>query len=126
MKRILCTAATMIAISTAAFTPVQAIAEPAIAIVVSNSPPEARYERVPAARRGYEWSPGYWNWNGKKHHWAKGHWERAREGHYYQRPEWKQTDNGWHLNRGGWQKGDRDGDGVPNRLDKKPDNPNRS
>jgi hypothetical protein len=28
--------------------------------------------------------------------------------------------------RGGWHRGDRDGDGVPNRVDRRPDNPNRS
>jgi hypothetical protein len=27
---------------------------------------------------------------------------------------------------GGWHRGDRDGDGVPNRVDHRPDNPNRS
>ena len=29
------------------------------------------------------------------------------------------------MERGGWKRGDRDGDGVPNRQDKAPDNPNR-
>lgn len=127
MKRILCSAATVIAITSAAYLPTQAIAQVNYkVVVVSNAPPAARYEAVPRARRGYEWSPGYWNWNGKTHRWTKGHWERTRKGHYYQRAEWQQTSDGWRLRRGGWQAGDRDGDGVPNRQDRQPNNPNRS
>lgn len=69
--------------------------------------------------------------------------ERARNGQYYQRPEWQQNGNDWRLNRGGWQHGqrqgdrdrdgipnrvdrDRDGDGVPNRQDSNPNNPRRN
>jgi hypothetical protein len=70
--------------------------------------------------------------------WISGHWERVRSGHYYQHPEWRHGNDGWHLNRGGWQRGDRDhdgvpnrvdrdrdGDGVPNRYDRNPNNPRR-
>lgn len=131
MKRILSTAAAII-LSTAAYMPTQAVAQ--VNIVIGNAPPPPRYEVVPAARRGYEWAPGYWNWNGRRHVWTAGHWERARVGYSYRRHEWQQGDDGWRLNRGGWQRGerngnngygsnransnDRDRDGVPNRMDR--------
>jgi len=126
MKRILCSAAAIAVISTAAFIPAQALAEVSYSVVVGNAPPPPRYERVPSARRGYVWAPGYWNLRGKKHRWTKGHWERSRSGHYYQESKWEQSGEGWRLNRGGWRAGDRDGDGVPNRQDRQPDNPNRN
>jgi hypothetical protein len=140
MKRIICTAAAIV-LGTAAFIPAQAIAQVGFNIVIGNAPPPPRYEVMPAPRRGYEWAPGYWNWNGRKHVWTRGHWERVRAGQYYQRPEWQQGNDGWRLNRGGWQSGerhdnrnangyrgngDRDGDGVPNRRDSNPDNPHRN
>jgi hypothetical protein len=121
-------------------------------LVIGSAPPPPRYEVVPGARRGHEWAPGYWNWNGRRFVWAEGHWERVRAGHYYEQPQWKQGNDGWRLNRGGWQPGDRrdnrnvnqgygdqdrdgvpnradrdrDGDGVPNRQDNQPDNPRRN
>jgi len=154
MKRILCTAAALI-LGTAAFIPTQALAQASVSIVIGNAPPPQRVEVVPAPRRGYQWAPGYWNWNGRRHVWVAGHWERARPGYVYQRPEWRQERDGWRLNRGGWQRGpahgnrhhyenrgngradrdhdgvpnrvdrDRDGDGVPNRYDRMPNNPRR-
>ncbi|KQQ94954.1 YXWGXW repeat-containing protein [Massilia sp. Leaf139] len=138
MKRILLAVAAAV-ISTAAFTPVaQAQHTRTEVIVVQKAPPPLRREAVPAARRGYEWVPGYWNWNGRRYTWVKGHYERVRVGYVYARPEWRRDGDGWVLNRGGWQRGDRDGDGVsnrhdrdrdndgiPNRADARPNNPNR-
>ena len=142
MKRILFNAAAMVVLSTAAFIPTQAVAQVGINIVIGNAPPPVRYEVVPAARRGYEWAPGYWNWNGQKHVWVRGHWERERVGQHYQHPEWQRNNDGWRLNRGGWERGerhdnrngngngnrgkghgDRDHDGVPNRHDYRPNDP---
>jgi hypothetical protein len=126
MKRILFTVAAAL-ISTAAFTPVaQAQHNRTEVIVVQKAPPALRREAVPAARRGYEWIPGYWNWTGRKYVWTKGHYEKVRRGYVYARPEWRQGDNGWTLQRGGWRAGDRDGDGVRNRDDARPNNPNRN
>jgi hypothetical protein len=122
MKRILCATAIALA-STAAVLPAQASARD---VVVRVAPPPPRTEVVPAARHGYEWAPGYWNWNGHRHVWMRGHWERVRPGYVWHRPEWRHGDRGWELDRGGWRHGDRDGDGVPNRVDRRPDNPNRS
>jgi hypothetical protein len=126
MKRILFTVAAAL-ISTAAFTPVaQAQHNRTEVVVVQKAPPALRREAVPAARRGYEWIPGYWNWSGRRYTWVKGHYEKVRRGYVYARPEWRQGDNGWTLQRGGWRTGDRDGDGVRNRDDARPNNPNRN
>lgn len=128
MKRLIGTAAAIL-ISAAAYIPMQASAQ-GVNLVIRNAPPPPPREAIPAARRGYEWAPGYWNWNGRKHVWVRGHWERERRGYHYQRPEWRQNGNDWQLVRGGWQqgptRGDRDGDGVPNRDDSRPDNPRRN
>ena len=126
MKRILLTVAAAL-ISTAALTPVaQAQHNRTEVIVVQKAPPALRREAVPAARRGYEWIPGYWNWSGRRYTWVKGHYEKVRRGYVYARPEWRQRDNGWVMERGGWRAGDRDGDGVRNRDDARPNNPNRN
>jgi hypothetical protein len=92
-------------------------------VLVRVSPPPLRTEVVPAARPGFVWSPGYWNWNGRRHVWVGGSWMRERPGYVYHRPEWVQRGERWQMRRGGW---DRDGDGVPNRYDRRPNNPNRN
>jgi hypothetical protein len=103
MKRqLIAAAATVIAISSAAFIPAPAMAQAAVDIMAFNAPPPQRYERVPRARRDFVWAPGHWNWNGRRYIWIAGHWERVRHGHQYRNPEWRQGPNGWHLDRGGW------------------------
>jgi hypothetical protein len=129
-KTILASAAALL-IGTAAFVPVQAIARETV-VVVRTAPPPLRHESVPQARRGYVWAPGYWNWNGRRYVWTRGHWERERRGYVYNRPQWRQDGDRWRMEPGGWQRGeradgrsDRDRDGVPNRDDARPNNPNR-
>ena len=102
------------------------VATPAAsAVVVRVAPPPPREEVVPAPRRGHVWSEGHWEWRGKKHHWVKGKWVKDRRGYRYNQPVWVERDGRWHWQGGGWRRGDRDGDGVPNRFDRAPDNPNR-
>ena len=101
------------------------VANAAVDVYFNSAPPAARYEVVPSARRGYIWVPGYWNGRGSRHVWTAGHWERARKGYNYIQPNWIERDNRWRINRGGWHRGDRDGDDVPNRIDRAPNNPNR-
>ncbi|CDG82727.1 YXWGXW repeat-containing protein [Janthinobacterium agaricidamnosum] len=143
MKTFLLCGAAAIVLGSAALMPTQAMAQAGLSIVINTAPPPPRYEVMPAPRRGYEWAPGYWNWNGHRHVWMAGHWERLHPGQHYARPEWQQTHGGWRFNRGGWQadprpgpppgmgrgnhgpRGDRDHDGVPNRYDDHPNNPNR-
>ena len=95
------------------------------AVYVTVAPPEPRHEIVPPPRHGYIWVPGYWNWNGHAHVWVPGTWVRARSGYYYAEPAWAQHDGHWVLQRGHWARGDRDHDGVPNRVDHHPDDPYR-
>ena len=97
----------------------------AVEIFFTTAPPPARLEVVPAPRRGYLWTPGYWDANGHKHAWRAGHWERHRAGYHYVEPRWIERNNGWAFERGRWNRGDRDGDGVPNYRDHHPDNPFR-
>ena len=104
-------------------------AQAAVEVYVNTPPPAVRYEVVPAARTGYVWAPGYWNWRNNRHVWAKGHWERERAGYFYHPHRWTERDNRWYYERSRWDRnrpnGDRDGDGVPNRLDRRPDDPTR-
>ena len=127
MKRILFTVVAAV-ISTATFAPVAQAQQHTRTevIVVKKAPPALRREAVPAARRGYEWVPGYWNWTGRRYTWVGGHHEKVRVGYVYARPEWRRNGGGWVLERGGWQRGDRDGDGVRNRDDARPNNANRN
>lgn len=101
-----------------------------------GAPPPPRAERVPAPRRGYVWAPGHYEWRGNRYAWVRGTWLKARPGYAYQAPEWRERDGRWQYRGGRW---DRDGDGVPNRMDRdrdndgvrnrddrRPNNPNRS
>lgn len=102
---------------------VSAVAAPYVDIRVAPPPP--RMEVVPAARPGHVWIPGYWDWRGRRHVWMNGHWERGRRGYVYRAPQWVQEGDHWRLRRGMWARGDRDGDGIPNRFDNHPNNPRR-
>ncbi len=99
-------------------------------ILVQQAPPEPRSERVPAARRGYVWAPGHWEWrsNSNKHVWVRGSWMRDRKGYVYNPPSWRERDGRWEMQRSEWRRGNRDndGDGVRNRDDVRPNNPNRN
>jgi hypothetical protein len=94
-------------------------------LVVRTAPPPPREEVIPAARHGYVWTPGYWNWNGHRYVWVQGRYQRERMGYRWHEPTWTEANGRWRMERGGWHRGDRDGDGVPNRYDRQPDNPER-
>ena len=85
-------------------------------------PPPARVEVVPGPRRGRIWSPGHYEWRGHRHVWVRVVWLRARPGYAYRAPEWRENNGRWEYRRGAW---DRDGDGVPNRVDRAPNDPTR-
>ena len=100
--------------------PLTAVAQ---SVVYYNAaPPQARYEVVPAPRRGYIWSAGYWDLRGRRHVWRAGHWERVRRGYHMEQPNWVQSGDRWELRRGNWKRGDDDHDGVPNGKDRAPNN----
>ena len=94
-------------------------------IWVQRAPPPNRHEAIPAPRRGYVWAPGSWQWNAtrNRHYWTAGSWQRARNGYTYQNSQWVERDGRWLYQPRRW---DRDGDGVPNNRDARPDNPRRS
>jgi hypothetical protein len=136
MKQLFFTAAAIL-ITITGFAPVESYARDQV-LTVRFAPPAPRHEPMPVARRGFEWAPGFWNWNGRRHVWTKGHWERARTGYALHAPSWERSDGNWRMNQGGWQKisrdrdnnrsrnrdrdRDRDRDGVPNRADNHPNN----
>jgi len=115
------------------------IATPASAVVyVRVAPPEPRVEIVPQPRRGYTWAAGHWEWQNRRHVWVAGNWIRERRGYQYIQPAWVEHDGRWRMQRGNWRRGDRDRDGVPDRVDRdrdgdgvsnrqdaRPDNPRR-
>jgi WXXGXW repeat (2 copies) len=94
-------------------------------VTIREAPPPLRNEAVPAPRRGYHWVPGYWNWQGRRHVWHAGTWVRARPGYAYTNPSWVERDGRWEFQRGRWARGDQDGDGVPNGVDRRPNDPTR-
>lgn len=96
------------------------------AVIIDQPPPPAREERMPAPRRGMEWAPGHWEWRNGQHVWMRGHWMKARHGQHWAPDEWREVNGRWQHRPGRWMRGDRDGDGVPNRLDSRPNNPNRN
>jgi len=100
-------------------------ATPVRTVIVRDAPPLLRDEVVPPPRRGYQWVPGYWNWQGHRHVWHTGTWVHARPGYVYAAPSWVEHDGRWQLRQGRWARGDRDHDGVPNAVDRRPNDPTR-
>lgn len=117
------------AIVAAMFTAVAPSVEAATVVYIDTPPPALRHEIVPSPRAGYVWAPGYWNWRNNRHVWYKGSWQRERQGYYYHPNRWVEREGRWTNERSRWDRnapmGDRDGDGVPNRFDRAPNNPNR-
>jgi WXXGXW repeat (2 copies) len=86
---------------------ISAIAAPTISsarvyVDIDVAPPALREEVVPAARVGYVWAPGYWNWSGQKHVWVGGHSIRERSGHHWVGDNWEQRGGRWHHEGGHW------------------------
>jgi WXXGXW repeat (2 copies) len=91
-------------------------------IYLDAPPPAVRYEVVPAPRTGYVWSNGNWQYNGSQHVWTEGAWQAERPGYIYSQPRWVEDNGRWGYQASRW---DRDGDGVPNRNDARPNDPTR-
>lgn len=98
------------------------VAQAQAVITIRNAPPPPRYERVPPPRRGHVWAPGHYEWRRGHHVWVPGTFIRARPGYAYRAPEWRQRGGRWEYRAGHW---DRDRDGVPNRYDRRPNDPYR-
>lgn len=74
----------------------------AVSIYAPIAPPALRVERVPRARTGYVWAPGYWAYGHRNYQWRRGHWVRARHGYNYNAPRWEQDGNRWRYHREQW------------------------
>jgi hypothetical protein len=101
---------------------------------VQVGPPPARAEMVPPPRPGWVWSPGHHEWRHGQYVWMRGHWVRERPGYAYVAPAWVASGNGWAYQPPRWDarpvyrpgpRRDRDHDGVPNRYDRRPNDPRR-
>ena len=77
-------------------------------VYVRIAPPAPRYEAVPVARSGWEWAPGYWDWNGRSYMWVKGHRVRAQRGAHWVPHRWREESGRWRMERGHWDRRDRD------------------
>jgi hypothetical protein len=114
------------------------------AVVVQGPPPAPIYEAVPAPRTGYVWAPGHYVWDHGRYEWRGGEWMASRPGYGWQAAHWERRGDGsWYLVGGAWIRsdnvarsdryeydrrgpyGDRDGDGVVNRDDRYPRDPDR-
>lgn len=126
MKKVLVSALFAAGMIAAVATPLPSVAT--VGVYVNVGPPANRYEAVPAPRRGYVWSPGYWDWRGNKHVWVKGTSVRERHGYSYQPHRWVEHDGRWNLESGRWNQArshDSDRDGIPDNRDAHPNDPNR-
>jgi hypothetical protein len=108
----------------AVVTPLPSMA--AVDIQLNFGPPPLRVDPVPVARRGYVWSPGYWDWRGNRHVWVEGFWIAERPGYYYRPHQWVERGGQWYFERGRWDNArgrDSDRDGIPDRRDARPFTP---
>lgn len=98
-------------------------------IIIREAPPPPREEVQPQLRRGHVWAPGHWEWRRGRHVWVAGREVRERRGYHWEPDRWVERNGRWEMRAGRWVRGnarDRDGDGVRNRDDARPNNPNRS
>ncbi|MFC5458822.1 YXWGXW repeat-containing protein [Massilia niabensis] len=100
---------TLIALGAAAYAPLPSMAQTDVQLYIGTAPPAPLYERMPSARRGHVWVPGYWAWNGRRHHWMPGTYIVERPGYVYAPPAWQQRGGRWYMQQGGWapHRGDR-------------------
>lgn len=122
MKKLLVAGMVAAALGSASFA---ANARASVEVFVNAPPPAPLVEVVPAPRAGFVWVPGFWEWRHHHHYWVRGHYVRHRPGFVYEPARWVDRGGGWYYTAPGWRMHDRDGDGVPNRYDRYPDNPYR-
>lgn len=122
-----------------------ATAQAQVALSVQIGPPPPRIEAVPPPMRGYVWAPGHYAWLHGQYLWRRGHWVAERPGYVYVAPTWVQQGPRWVYRDARWERRamaplpprpypgpphgpgwrDHDHDGVPNRYDRRPNDPYR-
>ena len=60
-----------------------------------------RAKSIQAARAGFVWIPGQWDWHGKWE-WTAGHWERERANKQWRPGHWDKNGASWGFTVGGW------------------------
>jgi hypothetical protein len=111
--------------------------------IANVAPPPLRVEPVPVLRPGQVWVPGHWRWDGREYNWIAGHYSARRSGYVWAPARWVQVGGRWEYREGTWVRpgnvcrdsdgdgvcdrfdSDKDGDGVRNSQDNRPNNPNR-
>jgi WXXGXW repeat (2 copies) len=78
------------------------LASARVNVEIDVAPPAPRVEVVPAARAGYVWAPGYWNWSGHEHVWVGGRWVGERHGHHWVNDRWVEHNHHWRREEGHW------------------------
>ena len=85
-----------------------ASAMPAVAaspseIINRTPPPPERIEAAPAPKKGFAWSPGFWEWRGTGYKWTPGEWIKEKRGHQWQPYRWEEREGRYHFVHGAWQ-----------------------
>lgn len=58
-----------------------------------------------AARAGFYWVKGRWDWKDKKWAWQEGRWEKEQTGKHWRDARWEQKGDHWEFADGGWEDG---------------------
>jgi len=72
------------------------------AVVVESDPPPPRVVVMPAARPGFIWVEGRWDWRGGQWVWMDGRWERERVGYIWAPGRWERRGRGHVWVEGRW------------------------
>lgn len=77
-------------------------APPANPMYPTAAPPPLRTENYGAARAGFIWVTGRWDWRGGKWEWVAGHWERERANSVWIPGRWELQGNYYVWIDGRW------------------------
>jgi hypothetical protein len=87
-------------------------------IEVQAAPPAPRVEVVPAARTGYVWVPGAYEYRDSNYVWVEGRFEPERKGYVYMSPRYEEREHRYYTGR--WVTEEEHG-GLRNKLHAKKD-----
>ena len=73
-------------------------------IVSDMAPPPDKTEHAPAARDGYVWNQGHWEWTGHSYAWVAGTWIASRPKARWVADHWDEVGTQWHFVAGHWER----------------------